>query len=163
MYAFRPRACQADVACAPDRARRFAEPPQTPYMLGKAGRWVRIPVSPPGLGDPSGAMGAGDQSEGSSAMMHSPILWLLYTILDIYFWFLIANVILSWLVAFNVVNRSNRVVATIGEFLYRITEPVLAPLRRVLPNLGGIDIAPMIVIIGVLFLQQALLAYWPRG
>jgi len=108
-------------------------------------------------------MGAGDQSEGSSAMMHSPILWLLSTILDIYFWFLIANVILSWLVAFNVVNRSNRVVATIGEFLYRITEPVLAPLRRVLPNLGGIDIAPMIVIIGVLFLQQALLAYWPRG
>jgi len=96
-------------------------------------------------------------------MRSDPFLWLLLTILDIYFWFLIVNVILSWLVAFNVVNRSNRFVATLGEFLYRITEPVLAPLRRVLPNLGGIDISPLIVIIAIQFLQQLLIRYWPLG
>ncbi len=96
-------------------------------------------------------------------MRSDPFLWLLLTILDIYFWFLIVNVILSWLVAFNVVNRSNRFVATLGEFLYRITDPVLAPLRRVLPNLGGIDISPLIVIIAIQFLQQLLIRYWPLG
>lgn len=96
--------------------------------------------------------------------MHSdPFLWLIITILDIYFWFLIVNVILSWLIAFNVVNRSNRFVATLGEFLYRITEPVLGPIRRVLPNLGGIDISPLIVIIAIQFLQHLLIRYWPMG
>lgn len=96
-------------------------------------------------------------------MYSDPFQWLLLTILDIFFWFLIVNVILSWLVAFNVVNRSNRFVATLGEFLYRITDPVLAPLRRVLPNLGGIDISPLIVIIAIQFLQQLLIRYWPLG
>lgn len=96
-------------------------------------------------------------------MYSDPFLWLLLTILDIFFWFLIVNVILSWLIAFNVVNRSNRFVATLGEFLYRITDPVLAPLRRVLPNLGGIDISPLIVIIAIQFLQQLLIRYWPLG
>lgn len=96
-------------------------------------------------------------------MHNDPFLWLILTILDIFFWFLIINVILSWLVAFNVVNRSNRFVSTLGEFLYRITEPVLAPIRRVLPNLGGIDISPLIVIILIQFLQQLLIRYWPLG
>ncbi len=65
---------------------------------------------------------------------------------------------LSWLVAFNVVNTRNPIVAQIGDFLYRITEPVLRPIRAMLPNLGGIDISPVILIIGLMFLRQ--LVFW---
>ncbi len=84
----------------------------------------------------------------------NPFLWLIDTIIDIYIWILIASAILSWLVAFNVVNSRNPIVANIGEFLYRVTEPVLRPIRGMLPNLGGIDIAPVILIIALLFLKQ---------
>lgn len=94
--------------------------------------------------------------------MHGdPFLWLIVTVLDVYFWFLIASVILSWLVAFNVVNTSNRFVFMIGDFLHRITEPALRPIRGILPNLGGIDISPMILLIGILFARQLVVAYWP--
>jgi YggT family protein len=62
--------------------------------------------------------------------------------------------VLSWLVAFNVVNTRNPLVANIGEFLYRITEPALRPIRNMLPNLGGIDVSPVILIILLLFLKQ---------
>ena len=65
---------------------------------------------------------------------------------------------LSWLIAFNVVNTRNPVVASVGEFLYRITEPVLRPIRSIMPNLGGIDISPVIVILGLLFLERLL--FW---
>ena len=63
--------------------------------------------------------------------------------LDLYIWIVIAAAIFSWLVAFNVVNTRNQVVGMIGEFLYRITEPALRPIRNLLPNLGGIDISPV--------------------
>ena len=76
----------------------------------------------------------------------NPFLWLVDTIITLYIWILIASAILSWLVAFNVVNARNPIVANIGEFLYRITEPALRPIRAVLPNLGGIDISPVILI-----------------
>ncbi len=75
-------------------------------------------------------------------MIMNPILWLILTIIDIYFWIILATVILSWLVAFNVVNRSNPYVRQIGYALERLTEPLLGPIRRRLPNLGGIDISP---------------------
>ncbi len=84
----------------------------------------------------------------------NPFLWLIDTIIDIYIWILIASAVLSWLIAFNVVNTRNQVVNSIGEFLYRVTEPVLRPIRSVLPNLGGIDISPVLLIIGLLFLKQ---------
>ena len=61
---------------------------------------------------------------------------------------------LSWLIAFNVVNTRNQIVASIGEFLYRITEPALRPIRNLLPNLGGIDISPVILILILLFIRQ---------
>ena len=64
--------------------------------------------------------------------------------LQLYIWIVIAMAIFSWLVAFNVVNTRNPVVAMIGDFLYRITEPALRPIRNLLPNLGGIDISPVI-------------------
>jgi YggT family protein len=74
---------------------------------------------------------------------------------------LIAAAILSWLVAFNVVNPYNPVVRNIGETLHRLTEPALRPIRNVLPNLGGIDISPIILIIGLIFLEKIL--YWLFG
>ncbi len=77
---------------------------------------------------------------------------------DIYIWVLIASAILSWLVAFNVLNTSNRFVYSLGDFLFRITEPVLRPIRQVLPNLGGIDISPVVLILILIFAQR-LVAY----
>lgn len=74
--------------------------------------------------------------------------------LDIYWWILIASAIFSWLYAFNVVNPGNQIVGMIGNFLYRATEPVLRPIRSVLPDLGGIDISPIIVLLLIFFLQQ---------
>src|SRR5215207_9324416 len=78
--------------------------------------------------------------------------------LQLYIYILIAAAVLSWLIAFNVVNTRNPVVASIGDFLYRVTEPVLRPIRSVLPNLGGIDISPVILILGLLFLRN--LIFW---
>ena len=85
-----------------------------------------------------------------------PLIWLVDTVIELYIWILIAGAILSWLIAFNVVNTRNRFVQMAGDFLYRITEPVLQPIRRVLPNLGGIDLSPLALILALLFLQQVL-------
>jgi YggT family protein len=84
----------------------------------------------------------------------NPFLWLIDTIIQIYIWLLIAAAVLSWLVAFNVVNVRNPIVHSIGDFLYRITEPALRPIRALLPNLGGIDVSPVILIIALLFLER---------
>ena len=73
---------------------------------------------------------------------------------------MIASAILSWLVAFNVVNTNNRVVLMIGDTLYRVTEPVLRPIRNILPNLGGIDISPVILILLLLFVRDVVLLGW---
>ena len=89
--------------------------------------------------------------------MMNPFLWLILTIIDLYIWILIAAAVMSWLIAFNVVNSNNSTVRMIWDFLYRITEPVLGPIRTMLPGLGGIDISPVILIIGLLFLKQLLL------
>ncbi len=74
--------------------------------------------------------------------------------LDIYWWLLIASAIFSWLYAFNVVNPRNQVVMTIGNALFRITEPALRPIRRLLPDLGGIDISPIILLLIIFFIRQ---------
>jgi YggT family protein len=80
--------------------------------------------------------------------------YLFNALVDLYIWCLIAWVILSWLVAFNVVNTRNRFVAVVGDFLDRITEPALRPIRRLLPNLGGIDVSPILLIILIYFVQK---------
>jgi YggT family protein len=85
------------------------------------------------------------------------LFWLLDTLIDVYIWLLIAQAILSWLLAFGVVNRYNRAVAVIGDFLYRVTEPVLRPIRAFLPNFGGIDISPIILILILMFLRRLIL------
>jgi YggT family protein len=85
------------------------------------------------------------------------ILGLIDTLVALYMWAMIFSAILSWLVAFNVVNTSNPVIYRIGDFLDRITEPVLGPIRRMLPNLGGIDISPIIVILLIQFIVRGLI------
>jgi YggT family protein len=85
------------------------------------------------------------------------LLWLVDTLIDIYIWLLIAQAVLSWLLAFGVVNRYNRGVAVIGDFLYRVTEPALRPIRSFLPNFGGIDISPVILILILMFLRRLII------
>ena len=87
------------------------------------------------------------------------ILYVILLILDLYIWILIAAAILSWLVAFNVVNARNQFVAMIGDFLYRITEPVLRPIRSVMPNLGGIDLSPVVLILLIILLKDIIVRY----
>jgi YggT family protein len=84
---------------------------------------------------------------------------LIYKVLDIYSWIIIISAILSWLVAFGVVNIRNQVMRMVVDFLYRITEPVLRPIRRFLPNLGGIDISPVVALLLIIFLQHLLREY----
>jgi YggT family protein len=79
-------------------------------------------------------------------------------LLTLYIYILFAAAIMSWLIAFNVVNPRNQFVAMLAEFLYRITEPVLRPIRSFLPNLGGIDISPVIVILIIVFIQSVILS-----
>jgi YggT family protein len=78
-------------------------------------------------------------------------------VLQLYVYVLIAGAVLSWLIAFNVVNPRSPVVSAIGRFLYAITEPVLRPIRRMLPDMGGLDISPIIVILIIIFIQSVLL------
>ena len=85
------------------------------------------------------------------------ILWLISTVIEIYIWILVASAVLSWLVVFNVVNTRNQFVAMAGDVLYRLTEPVLSPIRRVLPNFGGLDISPVVLILLLLFIKRLLL------
>ena len=87
------------------------------------------------------------------------ILDIVIIVLDLYVWLLIASAILSWLIAFNVVNTRNQFVAGVSEFLFRITEPLLAPLRNIMPNLGGLDISPIILILIIMFLQKVIVYY----
>ena len=84
------------------------------------------------------------------------LLWLIDSLLSLYMWVIIIQVVLSWLVAFNVVNTRNRFVYAVGDTLYRLTEPVMGPVRRLLPNLGGIDISPIIVLLLIGFARKLL-------
>jgi len=81
------------------------------------------------------------------------ILTLLLTVIEIYTWIVIAATVFSWLIAFNVVNTHNRVVDAIGNALYRLTEPALRPIRSVMPNLGGLDLSPLVLLLGLFFLR----------
>jgi YggT family protein len=85
-----------------------------------------------------------------------PLVKLIGVVVNLYIWALILSVILSWLIQFGVINSSNQFVATVGEFLYRLTEPVLDRVRKVLPNLGGIDFSPLVVILLLYFLLELL-------
>ena len=79
--------------------------------------------------------------------------------LQFYIYLVIAQVVLSWLIAFNVVNTRNQFVSAVAEFLYRITEPLLAPIRSFMPSLGGLDISPIILILIIMFIQRVITYY----
>jgi YggT family protein len=87
------------------------------------------------------------------------VLYVLLQVLSLYMYILIASAIMSWLVAFNVVNLRNQVVATIASFLYTMTEPLLRPIRRFMPNTGGLDLSFLVLWFGIILLQQIIIRY----
>jgi YggT family protein len=82
------------------------------------------------------------------------IVRLIDTIITLYIWLLIAQAILSWLIAFNVINSYNQFVSKVIEFLWRITEPALRPIRRFVPLIGGVDVSPIVLILLLYFLRD---------
>ncbi len=83
-------------------------------------------------------------------------------VIDIYTWIVIASAIVSWLLAFGVINIRNQFVRMVIDFLHKVTEPALRPIRRIMPNLGGVDISPVILLLGLFFLRSLLWEYvWP--
>ncbi len=83
--------------------------------------------------------------------------WLIDTVLGIYITLVFVQVVLSWLVAFNVVNTRNRFVYLVGDFLYRVTDPALRPIRRLLPSFGGIDVSTVVLLVALYFIRQLLI------
>ncbi|MDO8290883.1 MAG: YggT family protein [Parvibaculum sp.] len=84
------------------------------------------------------------------------LLVLITQVISIYTWVIIIGAVLSWLIAFEVINTRNRFVFTVVDIINRVTEPVLAPLRRILPDLGGIDISPVVLLLLLFFVQNLL-------
>jgi YggT family protein len=89
-----------------------------------------------------------------------PLIQFTIYLIQLYIWIVIASAILSWLIAFNVVNTNNRFVLSVADVLYRLTEPALRPIRSILPNLGGIDISPVILILILMFIINVVLIGW---
>jgi YggT family protein len=88
--------------------------------------------------------------------MLNPIAALIITVLDIYKWIVIAAVIVSWLVAFNVINSHNNFVRTLLRILYSLTEPVFRPIRKILPAIGGLDLSPLVVFVIIWFVEYSI-------
>lgn len=86
-----------------------------------------------------------------------PLIEIIVYAIQLYVWLVIASAIVSWLVAFNVINTRNQFVYAVANFLYRITEPAIRPIRRFVPAFGGIDISPVILILILFFLQKILI------
>ena len=87
------------------------------------------------------------------------VTYIIYQALNLYWWIVIASAVLSWLYAFNIVNPGNPVVDSIGRFLWQMTEPVYRRIRRFLPDLGGLDLSPLIVLFAIMFLQYLIAVY----
>jgi YggT family protein len=91
------------------------------------------------------------------------LLDLISAIIQLYTFIIIGQVIVSWLVSFNVINMTNQFVYMVSNTLYRATEPALQPIRRFIPNLGGLDVSPVILLLLLYFVQNLLHEYWPQG
>ena len=87
------------------------------------------------------------------------VLEIVLLILDLYWWIVLATIIVSWLIAFNVVNTRNQFVATVWQILTAVTEPVLRPIRRILPRLNGIDLSPIVLFLLIFFVQRVIVLY----
>jgi YggT family protein len=81
------------------------------------------------------------------------LLYILDTAITVYIWILIARVVLSWLISFNVINQFNQGVRAVDNFCRVLTEPLLRPIRRVMPDLGGLDISPIVLLLGIEFVR----------
>ena len=90
------------------------------------------------------------------------LLYLIIQIINLFQFVLIAYIILTWLVNFNIINTGNRFVYSILDALYRLCDPSLNLVRKYIPNFGSIDISPIIVYLGLWFLKSLLIEYWPR-
>lgn len=88
--------------------------------------------------------------------MIGAFLWLVNTVIQLIIILLIVNAVISWLIAFDVVSRRNRFVATVWDVSTRLTDPLLRPIRNVIPSVGGIDLSPMVLILGLGFIQVLL-------
>ena len=86
-----------------------------------------------------------------------PVIDVVIALIHIYWWIVIISAVMSWLIAFNVINTYSRPVAMVGDFLYRATEPALRPIRQFLPNLGGLDISPIILLLVLWFIERELI------
>jgi YggT family protein len=93
----------------------------------------------------------------------SALFELIFVLIRLYFWAIILAAVFSMLTAFGVLDTRNRLVWSIGDFLYRVTEPALRPIRNFLPNFGGIDISPMIALLLIQFILVPLVAALQRG
>jgi YggT family protein len=91
--------------------------------------------------------------------MVNPFIWLILTILDIYTWVIVGAVITSWLVSFGVINIHNQLVRSLVIALQAMTEPVFRPIRRVIPPMGGLDLSPLVALLGIQFLRYLILYY----
>ncbi|MDP9196091.1 MAG: YggT family protein [Pseudomonadota bacterium] len=91
----------------------------------------------------------------------SAAFWLVLKILQIYLWILIASVVASWLVAFSVINTRHPAIRRILLVLERLTEPLLRPIRRIIPPVAGMDLSPIILALAIIFLQRIIIMYWP--
>ncbi len=90
------------------------------------------------------------------------IILLIDTVLSLYTYVIIAMIIMSWLLTFGIVNINNQFVRQVQQVIFRLTEPVLGPIRRALPDLGGIDLSPIVVLLGIFFVRNLLVEYGPR-
>jgi YggT family protein len=88
-----------------------------------------------------------------------PIIQIIIEILHIYWWIVILSAIASWLIAFGVINTYNRGAAMVLDILYRLTEPVYRPIRKFLPNVGGLDLSPIIVLLIIWFAEMELIQF----
>lgn len=89
-------------------------------------------------------------------IIFDPLFRVLVIAIDLYIWAIIISAVLTWLVHFGVVNTRNQFVSMVGEFLWKLTEPAIRPIRRVVPNLGGIDISPVVLILLLIFLKMVI-------
>ena len=82
------------------------------------------------------------------------LFWLINTVIDIYIFIVVAQVVVSWLIAFRVINMQNQFVASIAQVLHQLTEPALRPIRKVLPTMGGLDFSSLVLLLALMFLQR---------
>ena len=111
-------------------------------------RWVPVLAPPPP-----------DWQKGKMTYGENPIIALISIVLNLYWWVVVAAVIVSWLIAFNVINTHNNLVRSLLRVLYTLTEPVFRQIRRVIPSIAGLDLSPLIVLIFISWMMWSVLPW----